>query len=193
MAEIRLDLTGFGIDEINKIFSHRTPAIATCRPEALGYNDQLVKLLAAIKAGAKYVDIEIEAGSKQQSLIIEEARKRHCNIIISYHNFDVTPGLRELYKIVDRCFELGADIAKVVTFSKSSADNARILSLYSIEKPIVAFGMGSAGKITRIMAPLLGAKFTFASMDEGNETAPGQINYSKMKEILSGLQTDLLP
>jgi 3-dehydroquinate dehydratase-1 len=193
MAEIRLDLTGFGIEEINKIFSHPTPCIATCRPQSLGNEDQLNRLRASIKARARYVDIEIEAGANQQSIIIEEARKYGCKVIISYHNFDETPGLRELYKIVDRCFELGADIAKVVTQSKSNADNARILSLYSIEKPIVALGMGELGKVTRLMAPLLGAPFTFASMDEGNETAPGQIKYSKMKVILSGLQKDLLP
>ena len=36
MAEIRLDLTGFGIIEINRIFSHPTPCIATCRPETMG-------------------------------------------------------------------------------------------------------------------------------------------------------------
>jgi 3-dehydroquinate dehydratase-1 len=192
MAEIRLDLTGFGIEEINKIFSHPTPCIATCRPVPLGKHDQLVRLTAAIKAGAKYVDIEIEADSKQQLILIEEARKHNCKIIISYHNFDETPGLHELYKITDQCFELGADIAKLATYSKSNADNARLFSLYSIDKPIVAIGMGSAGKITRLMAPLLGAEFTFASMDEGLETAPGQINYSKMKEMLSGLQKDLL-
>jgi 3-dehydroquinate dehydratase I len=190
MAEIRLDLTGFGIEEIKKVFSHSTPTIATCRPEPFGNEDQLSRLMASINAGARYVDIEIEADVKQQLLIIEEARKHHCKVIISYHNFDETPGLREMYKIVDRCFELGADIAKIATLSKSNADNARLLSLYSIEKPIVVLGMGETGKITRLVAPLLGAEFTFASMDEGIETAPGQINYSRIKEILSGLQKD---
>jgi 3-dehydroquinate dehydratase-1 len=177
MAEIRLDLCGFGIEEINKIFSHPTPSIATCRPEPAGKEDQLNRLMASINAGAKYVDIEIEADSK---------------VIISYHNFTETPGLRELYKIVDQCFDLGADIAKLATQVKSKADNARLLSLYSIEKPIVALGMGETGKITRVMAPLLGAAFTFASMDEGIETAPGQIKYSKMKEILGSLQKELM-
>ena len=48
---------------------------------------------------------------------------------------------------------------------------------------MVVLGMGEMGKITRIMAPFLGAEFTFAAMDEGKETAPGQIPYLKMKEI----------
>ena len=192
MAEIRLDLTGFGIEEINKIFSHPTPAIATCRPEPRGNEYQLEILTASVNAGARYVDIEIEADLNQQSAIIEVAKKHQCKVIISYHNFNETPGLREMYKIVDQCFELGADIAKIATLSKSNADNARLFSLYSIEKPMVVLGMGETGKITRLMAPLLGAEFTFASMDEGIQTAPGQINYSKMKEMLSSLQKDLL-
>jgi 3-dehydroquinate dehydratase-1 len=191
MAEIRLDLTGFGIEEIKKIFAHPTPSIATCRPEPLGKKDQLERLTTSIKAGARYVDIEFEAGLEQQTAIIKEAGKHNCKVIISYHNFDETPGLRELYKIVDRCFELGADIAKVATLSKSKADNARLLSLFSIEKPLVVVGMGDEGKITRVMAPLLGAVFTFAAMDEGIQTAPGQIAYSKMKGILSYLQKKL--
>jgi 3-dehydroquinate dehydratase-1 len=82
---------------------------------------------------------------------------------------------------------MGADIAKLATFSKSKADNARLLSLYSNDKPIVALGMGETGKITRLMAPLLGAEFTFAAMDDGQPTAPGQITYSNMKEILNKL------
>jgi 3-dehydroquinate dehydratase-1 len=192
MAEIRLDLTGFGVNEINRIFSHPTPCIATCRLEPLGNLDQLKRLTAAIKSGAKYVDIEIEAAAQQQSEIIELANKNNCKVIISYHNFIETPAMTELFRIVDHCYELGADIAKVTTMSNSKADNARILSLYSIERPLVAFGMGETGRITRIIAPFLGAEFTFASMEEGMQTAPGQINYSKMKEMLSGLQKDLV-
>jgi len=191
LAEIRLDLTDFSVSEINKVFSHSTPTIATCRPEKMGTKDQLERLTAAIKAGAAYVDIEIEAERKQQEALMKIAREYNCKLIISYHNFDTTPGLKELYRIVDQCYDLGADIAKVATLCNSQADCARLLSLYSNNKALVALGMGAYGKITRIVAPLLGAEFTFAAMDEGEETAPGQIGYSKMKEILEILNTEI--
>lgn len=191
LAEIRLDLCDFTIREINRIFSHSTPAIATCRPDKKGTKYQLETLTAAIKAGAAYVDIEIEAERKQQENIIKIARKHNCKVIISYHNFEKTPGLKELYSIIDQCYEMGADIAKVATQSNSQADNARLLSLYSNNKALVALGMGDYGKITRIVAPLLGAEFTFAAMDDGESTAPGQIQYSKMKEILGNLRKEL--
>ena len=181
MAEIRIDLTLFGPDEIKKVFSHPTPTIATCRPDSLGKEKQLELLCLAIESGAKYVDIEIESDQKQK--IIDVARKHNCRVIVSYHNFNETPGLKKLFQITDECFAAEADVAKIVTMVNSQADCARLLSLYSNSKPMVVLGMGEMGKITRIMAPFLGAEFTFAAMDEGKETAPGQIPYLKMKEI----------
>jgi 3-dehydroquinate dehydratase-1 len=191
LAEIRLDLTGFGLAQIEKVFAHPTPTIATCRPDKMRPVKQLELLTAAIHAGANYVDIEIEADKKQQEAVIGIARKHGCKVIISYHNFEETPGLRELYKIVDHCYDLGADIAKMATLTRTKMESARLLSLYSMDKPLVVLGMGEEGKITRIMAPLLGAEFTFAAMDEGEATAPGQIRYSRMQEILSLLNKEL--
>jgi 3-dehydroquinate dehydratase I len=191
MAEIRLDLTEFGKEEIKKVFAHPTPTIATYRPEKKGKEKQLDLLKAAINAGAKYVDIEIEAEKSQQKEIINAARAKECKVIISYHNFTETPGLKELYTIVDQCFELGADITKIATLSKTKMDSARLLSLYSIDRPLVVLGMGEPGKITRAMATFLGAEFTFAAMDDGEATAPGQIRYSQMKEMLKSLGNEL--
>ncbi len=191
LAEIRLDLTDFSVEEIQKVFSHSTPTIATCRPDKMGTKDQMERLTAAIKAGAAYVDIEIEAEKEQQEALIAVARQFNCKVIISYHNFEKTPGLKELYSIVDQCYALGADIAKLATFCNSQADSARLLSLYSNNKALVALGMGAYGKITRIVAPLLGAEFTFAAIDEGEETAPGQIGYSRMKAIIENLNKEL--
>jgi len=183
MAEIRIDLTGFGPEEIKKAFSHSTPTVATCRPDKLGKKKQLELLNHAIESGAKYVDIEIESDKDQIQRIIEIARMNNCRVIVSYHNFEDTPGLKQLYQITDECFEAGADIAKIATQVKNHSDCARLLSLYSNSKPMVVLGMGEPGKITRIMAPFLGAAFTFASTDDGEPTAPGQIKYEKMKEI----------
>lgn len=191
MAEIRLDLTEFGKDEIEIVFAHPTQTVATCRPDKIGSDEQLELLTAAINAGANYVDIEIEAEKSLQEAIINTARSKECKVIISYHNYTGTPGLKELYKIIDQCYDLGADVAKIATLANTKMDSARLLSLYSTGKSLVVFGMGEQGKITRIMAPLLGAEFTFAAMDDGEATAPGQIKYSRMKEIVEYLGNEL--
>jgi 3-dehydroquinate dehydratase type I len=184
MAEIRLDLTGFDLDEIEKVFSHPTLTIATCRAEHTGFEIQKSKLIKAIESGAKYVDIEIEVPEEKCSEIIECAKKHNCKLIISYHNFIETPGLRELFNIVDECYKRGADVAKIATLVNKTEDNARLMALYSVGKPIVSIGMGEIGKVSRIIAPLMGAEFTFAAQDDGAATAPGQIKYSDMKYLI---------
>lgn len=191
MAEIRLDLCKLSDGDLTEIFGHSTPTIATCRPENSGKELQLDILSKAIAAGADYVDIEIEADEQQRNALIQIAREHHCRVIISYHNYTETPGLRELYQIADECFALGADVAKLAVAASDKSDAARILSLYSMDKPLVVLGMGDAGKITRIAAPLLGAEFTFAAMDDGTSTAPGQITVSAMNDMLSILEKHL--
>jgi 3-dehydroquinate dehydratase-1 len=191
MAEIRLDLTGFEGDILEKVFAHPTPTIATCRPGSMGTEKQQSLLIAAMHAGAGYVDIELEAPEDHIREITALAKKLDCKVIISYHNYTETPGLKELYKIADTCYALGADIAKLAVKAGNRSDAARLLSLYSMNKPMVALSMGSEGKITRILSPFLGAVFTFAAMDEGEATAPGQILYSEMKELLDLIEKKL--
>jgi 3-dehydroquinate dehydratase-1 len=185
MAEIRLDLTEFDDETIDVVFGQDLPLVATCRLGTMTEKMQYFKLRRAIEAGAAYVDIEIEASIEQKNALIEVAKENNCKVIISYHNFDETPGMKELFKIADDCYQQGADVAKLATMVNASSDNARLLSLYSIDKPMVALGMGQLGKVTRITATFLGAEFTFASEPGGVETAPGQIAYPEMEQILN--------
>ena len=88
-----------------------------------------------------------------------------------------------LLEIINRCFNSGADIAKIVCKVNSSKDNARLLGLLDSEKKLAVIGMGEKGKITRCLSPLLRGVFTFASISKGKETAQGQIAFSEMNEI----------
>ena len=191
MAEIRLDLTEYDDEAIDMVFSQDTTLVATCRPDNMTEKDQYFKLRRAIEAGAKYVDIELEASKEQREAIIKVAKENSCRVIVSYHNFDETPGMRELFNIADECYHKGADVAKLATRVNFFEDNAKLVSLYSINKPMVSVGMGEAGKVSRIMAPLMGAEFTFAAEDDGQQTAPGQITYSKMKKLVDTINKTL--
>ena len=188
MAEIRLDLVDFDFEQISQVFSLPKKLIATYRPVDGKEEERLPKLIAAIEAGAKYVDIEHESEEGYRNELIKYAHKCNCDVIVSYHNFEFTPDCHELEKTVKKAFAMGADVAKVVTMIKTNLDNSKIISLYKDPGRIVAFGMGNLGKITRIIAPFLGAEFTFAAMDEGLATAPGQISYSKIKSIIQQIE-----
>jgi 3-dehydroquinate dehydratase len=41
--------------------------------------------------------------------------------------------------------------------------------------------MGEKGKISRLLSPMFGAFFTFASLETGNETAAGQMSINEMR------------
>jgi len=109
-------------------------------------------------------------------------------VILSYHNYEETPELEELETIIKNCFAQGCDVVKIVTLVRVNRDNSKILSLYRHPGRLIAFGMGDLGKITRIVAPFLGAEFTYAAMDEGDSTAPGQIRYTLLKEFIASIQ-----
>jgi 3-dehydroquinate dehydratase I len=188
LAEIRLDLTKSSSEDIVEIFKHPVSKIATCRFENTGLEVQKQKLFLAIESGAKFVDVEIETPKEQREEIIDHARKYSCKVIISYHNYKETPGLKELFQIADECYKSGADIAKVASMVNSTADNARLMALYSIDKPLVSIGMGELGKVSRLVSVLLGAEFTFAAPDTGKPTAPGQIGFSGMQSLLEQIR-----
>jgi 3-dehydroquinate dehydratase-1 len=188
MAEIRLDLTQFSEEQIRHLFSLQKKLIATYRPLEGKEEERMEQLKTAIEAGADYVDIEFESADEYRNEIIAFAHKHNCDVIISYHNYDCTPGLDHLRKIVAESFQKDADVIKIATMVRTNNDNASILSLYNIPGRVVAFGMGNLGKITRIVAPFLGAEFTYAAMDEGAKTAPGQIKYSIMKSAIQQIE-----
>jgi 3-dehydroquinate dehydratase-1 len=184
MAEIRIDLAELSDRDIIKIFSARKKLIATCRPGKYSLSERIHKLKLAIESGATFVDIEYEADDAFRNTLNEFAHVHQCDVILSYHNYEMTPELDELEKIMHKCFELGADIAKIATMVKVNRDNSKILSLYKAPGRLVAIGMGELGKISRIVAPFLGAEFTYAALTDDSITAPGQISYDRLNKYI---------
>ncbi|MFA6413220.1 MAG: type I 3-dehydroquinate dehydratase [Syntrophales bacterium] len=152
--------------------------------------ERIVLLCEAIHLKAEYVDIEAatDDGLARQVLGAAAGQGCHTKIIVSFHDFSATPTAGALRRIWGSCRERGGDIVKIVTHARHSEDNLRVLSLipYSRKKgqDIIAFCMGEQGRISRIMAPLLGSHLTFASLDKGEEAAPGQMTVEEMKQIM---------
>jgi 3-dehydroquinate dehydratase type I len=188
MAEVRIDLTEFNDEEIRKVFSQRKKLIATCRPGKIKDRERSHILKIAIESGATYVDVEYEAPVEYKNDLIDFAHSHQCDVIISYHNYEKTPDLEELERIVQECYTQGADLAKIATHVNVNRDNSKILSLYKAPGRLVAIGMGDLGRISRIVAPFLGAEFTFASLNEAGATAPGQISYNKLNQFILEIQ-----
>jgi 3-dehydroquinate dehydratase type I len=187
-AEIRLDRMRIGPVGIKKIFSQPARLIASCRPGGRSEEKRLHLLLTAIQAGAAFVDVELETAARFRERVIRAARAVGCRVIVSSHNFERTPPRAELERTIALSLAAGADIVKVACLVRSRRDNARLLGLLDAGASLIVVGMGKKGRLTRLVAPLLGSAFTYASIGGGRETAEGQWEAASLERILLELK-----
>lgn len=181
--ELRLDLIGKHPTELFSKIPAVVKSIVTCREGAFNENERLMLLKDAIQMGAAFVDIELESSSEFAGEIFDCTKETACEVIFSHHDFEGTPGERELVSKLNACFERGGAVAKIACQVKSTDDILSLFSLYRQPGRKVILGMGPEGRITRLAAPILGSEFTFASPSEGGETAPGQMSAGQLKAI----------
>lgn len=192
MAEIRLDRCPLDIEGIEELFSYSdTPLIATCRVAGDGsgtWEKAESKLMAAIEAGAAFVDLEIEAPKEIGKRLRRACNEHGTTMIRSCHYFEGVPSEETLFETAERCKKFGGEVIKVVAMAKDDRDVERLMSLYDKEPigRLVAFAMGEAGKNSRISCLEKGAPFTYAALSEDEAAAPGQWPYSKMTEKVYG-------
>jgi len=96
-----------------------------------------------------------------------------------------TPPLNNMREIVQRQLKAGADVCKIVTTAQRFEDNLTILRLISefSKTRIVVFAMGPLGFASRVLCPLVGGDFTYASIEQGKESAPGQITVQELRKL----------
>ena len=220
MAEIRLDRCELSAKETDNVFSSDVPLVATCRISEIAENDpslqdipeqsRMIKamqiaerrLIRAIEAGARYVDVELEA-QKQMSKRIRQAAHENGTIFIrSYHDFEGTDSLEALKAIVEKCVYHGADMVKVVTTARSQEDNDKVMALYDwcreeqtsgnerigalSDGGLIAFCMGEEGRVSRVECLKKGAPYTYAALTAEETAAPGQWAAEEMAKAVYG-------
>ncbi len=183
VVELRLDY--MKNPNLNRLLENRNkPVIVTYRPFREGgkyegnEEDRIAVLKLAIRLGTDFVDIEhdtIQNIGKESAYISRNKTK----IIVSYHNFRETPdNLLDVYKKLSLT---GTDIVKIVTYANDITDNVKIYRLLQqTSKPLISFCMGEYGLISRILYKEFGSYLTFASLQKGVESAPGQIAISEL-------------
>ena len=195
VAEIRLDLCGLGEDEVHELFSgSRIPLIATCMKRSSHLCE------AAVLAGAVYVDINvfsyISLKKEEQALL----RSRGTRLILSFHDYQMTPKTEALAKVYKEAVRAGADIVKIVTTASSTEDALRVLDLYRMQRdgslgrrrvPLTAFAMGDEGRFSRLEAYRLGAPFIYCALRKKDIVAPGMFTMEEVenfqdKTVVSG-------
>lgn len=144
------------------------------------------QLMKAIEAGAKYVDLEMEA-PPMMGRKIRQACQEHGSILIrSFHDFTGTPPEATLLSLLEKGRRFGGEVVKIVTTAVDEADAARVLALYREADPgtLAAFCMGPEGRESRLEALRLGAPFTYACLTAEEATAPGQWTTAEMRQAV---------
>ena len=176
--------------------NRREPFIVTNRRKEEGgkykgdERKRLSVLREAIDLGSDYIDVELATERSLLRRLI--GNKGRTQVILSFHDFQRTPSVKELRRLCGQMTQLGADVVKIVSFARAWEDNLTILSLipYARERrqKIVAFCMGEKGKISRAFSPFLGAAWTYASLNRNKASAPGQLTVVEIKEIWKTLK-----
>ncbi len=149
--------------------------------------ERVARLVAAVRCGADFVDLETDAGAVLVDVLRREieAAGARTRLILSWHDGQGTPSGDELATRFERARDLGADIVKLVTTAHGPDDVARVLDLHATARatgqPLVAFCMGEAGRESRTRALRLGSVFGYASLEAGKESAPGQLPVAQMR------------
>ena len=220
MAEIRLDSCDLSMKDIDEVFSSDVPLVATCRIAEIMANDPSLqdlpeqsreiramqtaerRLVRAIEAGARYVDVEMEAQKQMSKRVRNAAHENGTVFIRSYHDFAGTATVEELRDMVEKCRYHGADIVKLVTMAHSQEDVDRVMSLYQwcgkeasggvealADGGLIAFCMGEAGKQSRIDCLKYGSPYTYAALTAEEAAAPGQWPADEMMKAVYGEYT----
>jgi shikimate dehydrogenase/3-dehydroquinate dehydratase type I len=206
--ELRMDLiNGGSLEEFisaARSGSDSIKIIVTCRKKeeaapagrtvlakstARNTEEKIALLKEAIGLGADFLDIELAEGQavikELQAFCAKHGGK--TKIIISYHNLKETPALTELKQIFHQCAKFKPAIVKMVTTAKTIEDNLITLNLISYaqkrSQEIISLCMGDKGGISRIAAPLMGSYLSFAAVERGGHSAPGQFTVGEMKRI----------
>ncbi|EPF6185307.1 type I 3-dehydroquinate dehydratase [Acinetobacter baumannii] len=206
LAEFRIDLLSFASDtkqvialghELKKILGNK-PMIATIRTKNEGGQLEIsdVDYGKTYQAYLKnpfmdWLDVEMFRDQKVVSEIVQKAHQKKVLIVMSNHDFQKTPSQDEIEKRLLKQDQMGADVLKIAVMPKSKQDvftlmNATLKVSQQTTKPLLTMSMGQLGTISRVATANMGGSYSFGMI--GQASAPGQIDVTKLKQILQTVQ-----
>jgi 3-dehydroquinate dehydratase / shikimate dehydrogenase len=160
--------------------------VATCRRHQNhgkfngSIDEQLAVLDVAVRNGAQAIDVEIETAEAADERLSQFRGRVH--VIVSYHNFEATPPMDT---VIGRVMRVTADAYKVVTMARKPSDNMRVLAAAKAlpNHRLVVLAMGELGFPTRVLSPVFGGVFTYASPTCVEGTAAGQVSARSLRHL----------
>lgn len=127
-------------------------------------------------------------------MLIREAHACGVKVIVSNHDFEMTPPEAEILHRLRAMERIGADIAKIAVMPLSRKDVLALLAateqMYrTAAVPVVTMSMSGQGAISRLCGEVFGSAITFGSA--GRASAPGQIAVEELREVLRLIHASL--
>jgi len=197
LFEVRIDLIGEGWQEVARQLEKPWIGCNRVADEGGGWKggeeERIDELMKAVELGADIIDIEL-ATRNLEKLVPSIKKRAQC--LLSFHDLKGTPPLEKMKEIIEKQLLAGADICKLVTTARNFEDNMATLQLISAFPGIrlVSLAMGPYGLVSRVLCPLAGGDFIYASIESGKESAPGQLTVRELRnfyEMVSGWRTDI--
>lgn len=136
------------------------------------------EILRELSPKSDYVDVELRA--KEDIFLVKNALTTG-RLILSYHNFDLTPASWVIREILREGYRYGG-LPKVAVKANSYEDVARLLCVGNSEKyDKILIAMGELGRISRLAGYIFGSVITYASL--GRSLAPGQLPLEEMVKL----------
>jgi 3-dehydroquinate dehydratase I len=133
------------------------------------------------------VDVELE--SKLMPAVCKLAKSLKKATVVSFHDFNKTPGLGKLKDIAKKSAAHGS-VVKISTMAATSHDILTLQKLLECDfgVPLCVIGMGAAATKTRITFPAMGSCLTYGYLDV--PSAPGQLSAKTLNEQLRSILPD---
>jgi 3-dehydroquinate dehydratase/shikimate dehydrogenase len=171
LVELRLDL--FDRPDPGPFLESKSlPVIATLRPawEGGGWtgneDDRIAILRDAARGGADWIDLEFKA--------YKDFDRGNARLILSWHEASGMPS--DLDARIRKMSVLEPDLLKLAATARGTADVlAAVRAQRALDRAGVVIPMGDWGEAARILTPRLGGAITYAAVERGKETAPGQL------------------
>jgi 3-dehydroquinate dehydratase-1 len=147
-------------------------------------------ILSAIQSGhADMIDIELSNDEVFIQNIQKATNDSGLQLILSYHNFKVTPKPEYIIDTLLQAQNSGADIAKVAVMPQNFEDVLTLMNAAlkarkgGLNIPMIAISMGPLGTLTRLAGKFFGSDISFASSQ--TSSAPGQMPIHELRQAMT--------
>jgi 3-dehydroquinate dehydratase I len=151
---------------------------------------QVVELYQQVCAArcVDLIDYELANAADDVRRLRAVSREHEIAMVMSYHNFQLTPPASELRAKFRDAERQGADVGKVAVMPKDLEDvltllHATLEGARETGIPLITMSMGGYGSLSRMFGSVFGSSLTFAVGQ--NASAPGQIAIEELRTVLA--------